>query len=135
MPDGRTHFVTARVEPGLWQQLAPYDVKITGVVESTLLHDMLGWIVPTLLLVGIWSFALRRMQAKGGFGAGLLPIGKSHAKVYVETDTKVTFDDVAGVDEAKEELKELVGFLKELDAELKALLDTPPTDAAARQPA
>jgi cell division protease FtsH len=113
LPDGRTQFVTTRVEPALIAQLAPYDVKITGVVESTLLRDMLGWIVPTLLLVGIWMFALKRLQSKGGLGGGLLQIGKSRAKVYVETDTKVTFDDVAGVDEAKEELKELVGFLKE----------------------
>lgn len=113
LPDGRTQFVTTRVEPALIAQLAPYDVKITGVVESTLLRDMLGWIVPTLLLVGIWMFALKRLQSKGGLGGGLLQIGKSRAKVYVETDTKVSFDDVAGVDEAKEELKELVGFLKE----------------------
>ncbi|MDH4287947.1 MAG: ATP-dependent zinc metalloprotease FtsH [Aquincola sp.] len=113
MNDGRRQFVTVRVEPTLMAQLEPHDVKVTGEIESTLLRDMLGWIVPTLLLVGIWMFALKRMQAKGGIGAGLLQIGKSHAKVYVETDTKVTFDDVAGVDEAKEELRELVGFLKD----------------------
>ena len=111
---GRTQFVTTRVDPALIAQLSPYKVKVTGVVESTLLRDVLGWILPLLLLVGIWTFAIRRMQAKGGLGGlggGLLQIGKSRAKVYVETDTKVTFDDVAGVDEAKVELQELVGFL------------------------
>jgi cell division protease FtsH len=113
LPDGRRQFVTTRVEPALIEQLAPYEVKITGVVESTLLRDALGWIVPTLLLVGVWTYVMKRMQGKGGLGTGLLTIGKSHAKVYVETDTKVSFDDVAGVDEAKEELQELVGFLKD----------------------
>jgi cell division protease FtsH len=117
LPDGRRLFVTTRIEPALAEQLAPYDVKVTGLVESTLLRDVLGWILPVLVLVGVWSFVLRRAQGGkgglGGLGAGLLSIGKSRAKVYVETDTKVTFDDVAGVDEAKDELKELVGFLKD----------------------
>ncbi len=111
--DGRKQFVTTRVEPALIEQLSPHNVKITGVVESTLLRDMLSWILPMLVLVGIWVFVLRRMQARGGIGGGLMQLGKSGAKVYVETDTKVTFDDVAGVDEAKEELQELVGFLKD----------------------
>src|SRR5207244_9784351 len=61
----------------------------------------------------IWFFLIRRLQEKGGVGAGLMAIGKSKARVYVEKDVKVTFEDVAGVDEAKQELKEVVGFLKD----------------------
>jgi len=113
LPDGRAQFVTTRVEPELARDLEQYDVKFTGVIESTFLKDLLGWIVPTLLFAAIWFFVVRRMQERGGIGAGLLAIGKSKAKVYVETDVKVTFDDVAGVDEAKEELREVVGFLKD----------------------
>src|SRR5204863_9530769 len=62
----------------------------------------------------VWMFLIRRMSEQGGgLGGGLLSIGKSKAKVYVEADTKTTFADVAGVDEAKEELGEVVGFLKD----------------------
>ena len=110
---GRMRFVTTRVDPELAHDLEQYNVRFAGVVESTWLRDLLGWIVPTLLLVAIWYFFIRRLQERGGLGAGLLSIGKSKAKVYVETDIKVTFADVAGVDEAKDELKEIVGFLKD----------------------
>ncbi len=60
----------------------------------------------------IWGIIAKRMAGQSGLG-GFLTVGKSKAKVYVETDTKTTFDDVAGVDEAKEELREVVGFLKD----------------------
>ena len=113
LPDGRTQFITTRVDPELARDLEQYDVKFAGVVESTFLKDVLGWVVPTLLFAAIWFFFVRRLQERGGIGAGLLSIGKSKAKVYVETDIKVTFDDVAVVDEAKEELREVVGFLKD----------------------
>ena len=111
LPDGRRQFVTTRVEPALVEQLAPHGVRFTGIVESTWLRDLIGWVAPVLLLVALWSFAMRRLQ-QGGRG-GLLQIGRSHARVYVETDTRVTFDDVAGVDEARQELQELVAFLKD----------------------
>jgi cell division protease FtsH len=113
LPDGRTRFVTTRVDPDLAKDLAKYDVKFAGVVESTFLRDVLSWVVPALVFFGIWMYFSRRIAEQGGLGGGFLAIGKSKARVYVETDTKVTFEDVAGVDEAKEELREVVGFLKD----------------------
>jgi len=114
-PDAKGHkrFVATRVDPELAKDLAQYDVKFTGVVESTFLRDLLSWIVPALVFFGVWMFLARRMAQQSGLGGGFLSIGKSKAKVYVEADTRVTFDDVAGVDEAKEELKEVVSFLKD----------------------
>ncbi|MGE0719833.1 MAG: ATP-dependent zinc metalloprotease FtsH, partial [Alphaproteobacteria bacterium] len=111
LPGGQTRFVATRVEPELAEQLQKYNVRFAGRVESTFLRDLLSWIVPVLLFVGVWMFLMRRV-AGGGLGGGLMQIGKSKAKVYVEADTKVTFDDVAGVDEAKDELREIVAFLK-----------------------
>jgi cell division protease FtsH len=112
-PDKRTRFVTTRVDPELAKQLSQYDVTYSGVVESTFFRDILSFIAPALVFFAIWYFLARRMTQGGGLGGGLLSIGKSKAKVYVETDTKTTFADVAGVEEAKEELQEVVGFLKD----------------------
>jgi cell division protease FtsH len=109
---GQKQFVAVRVEPDLAKELDQYGVKYGAVVESTWLRDLLSWIIPTLVFLSIWMFLMRRFAEKQGMGGGFLSIGKSKAKVYMETDTKVTFDDVAGVDEAKEELKEVVNFLK-----------------------
>src|SRR5438093_3824707 len=112
-PDNRTRFVTTRVDPDLAKELSQYNVEYSGVLESTFLRDILSFVAPALIFFGIWIFLARRMGGQGGLGAGFLSIGKSKARVYVETDTKVSFDDVAGVDEAKEELQEVVGFLKD----------------------
>jgi len=112
-PDKRTRFVTTRVDPDLAKELSQYDVQFTGVLENTFFRDILSWVAPALVFFAIWMFLAKRMAGQGGLGGSFLSIGKSKAKVYVETDTKVTFEDVAGVDEAKEELKEVVGFLKD----------------------
>ncbi len=112
-PDQRTRFVTTRVDPDLAKDLSQYDVTYTGVIESTFFRDILSFVAPALVFFAIWMFVAKRMAGQGGLGGGFLAIGKSKAKVYVETDTKVTFEDVAGVDEAKEELQEVVGFLKD----------------------
>jgi cell division protease FtsH len=110
--EGRSEFRTVIVDPRLAEQFSKYDVKYTGVVHSTLLRDLLSWIVPMAAFFFLWMFFIRRIADKQGLG-GLTTIGRSKAKVYVEQDTKVTFNDVAGVDEAKEELKEVVDFLKD----------------------
>jgi cell division protease FtsH len=110
--EGRSEFRTVIVDPALADQFRKYDVKFSGVVHSTLLRDLLSWIVPMGLFFLFWMFFIRRIAEKQGLG-GLTTIGRSKAKVYVEQDTKVSFDDVAGVDEAKEELKEVVDFLKD----------------------
>ncbi|WP_222276229.1 ATP-dependent zinc metalloprotease FtsH [Rhizobium leguminosarum] len=107
----RPFFVTTRVEPDLAEQLRQYGVVVTGQIESTFLRDLLSWLIPVALFVGVWMFMIRRMG--GGLGGGLMQIGKSKARIYVQTDTGVTFNDVAGVDEAKDELKEIVDFLKD----------------------
>jgi cell division protease FtsH len=108
---GQTRFVTVRVDPDLARELGEYDVKVTGAVESTWARDLLSWLLPALVFVAIWLYVLRRFAERQG--GGFLSVGKSRAKVYVETDTKVSFEDVAGVDEAKEELREIVNFLKQ----------------------
>jgi len=110
--DGLKDFVTTRVESDLAEKLDQHNVVYTGVIESTWIRDLLSWILPMAIFVGIWMFFIRRMSA-GGLGGGLMSIGKSRAKVFVEKATKVTFADVAGVDEAKEELIEIVNFLKD----------------------
>ena len=110
--DGLKDFVTTRVEPELADKLDKHNVTYTGVVQSTWVRDLLSWLLPMAIFVGIWLFIIRRMNP-GGMSGGLMSIGKSRAKVFVETETKVTFADVAGVDEAKEELVEIINFLKD----------------------
>src|SRR6266436_1189814 len=110
---GKTVAVANLVPPDLAERLSKYDVKYTRVYESTFLRDLLSWILPALIFFGVWYFLARRMASSQGLGGGFMNIGKSRAKVYVENKTGVTFADVAGVDEAKAELQEVVEFLKE----------------------
>ena len=111
--EGRDYIETVRIDPDFAKELANYDVEFEGRIESNWLPQVLSWLLPVAILVGFWLFVIRKMAEKQGFGGGLMSVGKSKAKIYVETDTEVTFDDVAGVDEAKEELEEIVAFLKE----------------------
>ena len=113
--DGLKQFVTTRVTPDLAARLDQHHVTYFGEVPSTWLPDVLSWVLPTLLFFGVWMFVIRRFGQQG-VGGGLMAIGKSRAKIYVEKDTKVTFADVAGVEEAKDELKEIVDFLRDAKA-------------------
>ncbi|ENY3539375.1 ATP-dependent metallopeptidase FtsH/Yme1/Tma family protein [Escherichia coli O11:H16,53] len=108
---GKTTIVATRVEPDLADRLSKYDVPYVRVLESTWLRDVLSWILPAVAFFGVWFFLFRRFAEKQGMG-GFLNIGKSRAKVFVEKNTGVTFADVAGGDEAKAELVEIVDFLK-----------------------
>ncbi len=103
-------FITVRIEdPNLAAELDAAKLPYRGQRENAWLALLLSWVMPAAIFVGLWALLLRR----AGAGSGLLEIGKSRAKVYVETQTGVTFADVAGVDEAKAELREVVEFLKE----------------------
>lgn len=108
---GKTTLAAVRVEPALAARLERFNVPYTRVVENTLLRDLLSWIVPALVFFGLWFFLFRSFANKQGMG-GFLSIGKSRAKIYMQTNTGITFADVAGVDEARHELEEVVDFLK-----------------------
>ncbi|HPU84529.1 MAG TPA: ATP-dependent zinc metalloprotease FtsH [Candidatus Latescibacteria bacterium] len=101
--------VRIRDDKGLVCLLDEYGISYRGVIPGPW-PKILSWVLPMVVLIGFWVFILRRM---GGPASGAMSIGKSKAKVYVETETKVTFADVAGIDEAAEEVREVVEFLKE----------------------
>ncbi|MGE5853112.1 MAG: ATP-dependent zinc metalloprotease FtsH [Deltaproteobacteria bacterium] len=103
-------FTTVRVEdPRLTQDLETGGISYRGEVSSTWLPTLLSWVVPVVLFFLVWSFLINKM---GAGSSGLMQIGKSKAKVFIEQKTGVTFADVEGIDEAKEELVEVVEFLK-----------------------
>ena len=109
---GKKVAVANLVQPDLADRLSKYGVTYTQVRESTFLRDILSWVLPALVFFGVWYLLMRRMAGQQGLGGGFMSIGKSRAKVYVESKTGVAFNDVAGVDEAKAELQEVVEFLK-----------------------
>ncbi len=110
--DQTEQFRTVRVDPELAEQLSRDGLEFSGTIEETWFTRLLSWLLPVAILLAVWLFVLRRLGMGSGLGGGLMSVGKSKAKIYAEEDVKVTFDDVAGVDEAKEELDEIIGFLR-----------------------
>jgi cell division protease FtsH len=103
-------FTTNKVDdPKLVEQLVEQKVKFHADPQSRWLTEVLGWVLPLLIIVAIWSFFFRRMSGAEG---GIMSFARSKAKIYAEDDVKVSFSDVAGVDEAENELREIVEFLK-----------------------
>src|SRR3954464_12312305 len=109
-PKGTHPFVAVRIEdPKLLEDLEKAGVKFTGEAANKWLAEIVGWIIPIIFLVALWSFFFRRM---GGAEGGVMSFARSRAKIYADDDVKVRFGDVAGVDEAEDELREIVEFLK-----------------------
>jgi cell division protease FtsH len=107
---GKRNFTAIRIEdPKLLEDLERHGVKYTGEVASRWIGEVLSWVIPLIFLVALWSFFFRRM---GGAEGGVMSFARSKAKIYADDDVKVRFGDVAGVDEAENELREIVEFLK-----------------------
>jgi cell division protease FtsH len=103
-------FRTVRVDPDTSKLLEQYNVNFKGEIESRFLPTLLSWVVPVFLFFGLWYFLMKRMA---GQQPGFMTLGKNKAKIYMQEDIDVSFEDVAGVDEAKQELMEVVEFLSE----------------------
>ncbi len=103
-------FITVPVaDDQLVAELERHGVKFRGQYESAFVNAIVAWVLPAMVFVGIWLLVMRRF----GPQSGVMQLGKSRAKIFAETETGVTFDTVAGQDEAKEELREIIHFLRE----------------------
>jgi cell division protease FtsH len=111
LEDGKkAKFLTVKVEdPDLIKDLQKNNIKYTGRSENKVLSTIISWVLPLAFMILIWNLLMRKM---GGAPSSILSFGKSRGKIYGEDEIKITFEDAAGVDEAKEELKEIIEYLQ-----------------------
>ncbi|MEI6153403.1 MAG: ATP-dependent metallopeptidase FtsH/Yme1/Tma family protein, partial [Deltaproteobacteria bacterium] len=109
----KTKFLTSRVDdPDIVKDLQKNNIRFSGQYENKFIKAIISWVLPFAIIILVWNLLMRKM---GGAPSSVLNFGKSRGKIYGEDEIKITFEDVAGVDEAKEELKEIIEYLKTPD--------------------